>query len=64
MTVVRPCISRSIASMIAASVVISTELVGSSRMRMGASFRKARASEMRWRSPPERRMPRSPTGVS
>src|SRR5206468_12810105 len=36
MKVVRPCMRRSIASMIAASVLISTELVGSSRMRMGA----------------------------
>jgi hypothetical protein len=34
-TVVRPCIRRSSASMIAASVLVSTELVGSSRMRIG-----------------------------
>ncbi len=37
--------------MIAASVSTSTALVGSSRIRIGASFRKARASEIRWRSP-------------
>ena len=35
MNVVRPCISRSIASMISASVRTSTELVGSSRIRIG-----------------------------
>src|SRR5262245_29827136 len=61
---VRPTISRSIASMIVASVRRSTELVGSSRIRIGASLRNARASETRWRSPPERPMPRSPTTVS
>src|SRR6266545_3029189 len=62
--VVRSRMSRSSASMIMASVLGSTELVGSSRMRMGASFRKARARARRWRSPPDRRMPRSPTWVS
>src|SRR5262245_17461042 len=54
---------RSIASIIAASVPTSTALVGSSRIRIGASLMKARASEIRWRSPPERRIPRSPTSV-
>src|SRR5438094_6160572 len=44
-SVVRPPIKRLIASMIAASVAMSTELVGSSRIRIGASFRKARARE-------------------
>ena len=63
MNVVRPCISRFMASMIIASVFVSTALVGSSRMRMGASLRKARASEMRWRSPPDSCTPRSPTSV-
>src|SRR5680860_193430 len=61
MKVVRPDISRSIASMMAASVRTSTELVGSSSTRIGAFLRKARASEMRWRSPPDRVIPRSPT---
>ena len=42
----------------------STELVGSSSIRMGESLRKARAIEMRCLSPPERRIPRSPTWVS
>jgi hypothetical protein len=55
MKVVRSCISRVIASMITASVLVSTELVGSSRMRIGASLRNARASDMRWRSPPSPR---------
>src|SRR5262249_14396627 len=64
MIVVRPAIRRSIESMIWASARTSTELVGSSRIRIGASFRNARASAMRWRSPPESRIPRSPTSVS
>src|SRR5437667_9939503 len=61
--VVRPWASRSIASRMSVSVLTSTELVGSSRINIGASFKNARATEMRWRSPPERRMPRSPTSV-
>ena len=36
-----------------ASVFESIEEVGSSRSRIGASLRKARATEIRWRSPPE-----------
>jgi endonuclease/exonuclease/phosphatase family metal-dependent hydrolase len=55
MNVVRPCIRVSMAWMIAASVSASTALVGSSRIRSGASRRKARASEMRCRSPPDSR---------
>jgi hypothetical protein len=62
--VVRPSTSRSIASRIVASVATSTEDVGSSRTSTGASLRKERAGEIRWRSPPESRMPRSPTIVS
>lgn len=61
--VVFPIISCCMASMIAFSVTTSTELVGSSRTRIGASLRNARASEIRWRSPPDRRIPRSPTCV-
>src|SRR5205085_1175130 len=49
MKLVRPPISRSTDSMIAASVRASTALVGSSRIRIGASLRNARASAMRWR---------------
>src|SRR5437667_98918 len=62
-SVVRPFISRWSAAKIVASVWTSSELVGSSRMRTGASFRNARASEMRCRSPPDSFMPRSPTWV-
>ncbi len=35
-----------------ASVFESIEEVGSSRIRIGASLRNARATQMRWRSPP------------
>ncbi len=45
--VVRPVISRSSASRITASVRESIDDVGSSRMRIGASFRNARATAMR-----------------
>ncbi len=38
--------------------------VASSKTRMGASFKMARAMAMRWRWPPESLMPRSPTKVS
>ena len=62
--VVRPFISRWSASKIVASVWTSRELVGSSRMRIGAFLRNARASEMRCRSPPDNFIPRSPTWVS
>src|SRR5256885_1202138 len=44
MNVVRPRTSRSIVSNRAASVFASIELVGSSRTRIGASFKTARAS--------------------
>src|SRR5256885_286608 len=42
----------------------STALVGSSRIKSGASLRNARARATRCRSPPESFKPRSPTGVS
>jgi hypothetical protein len=42
----------------------SIEEVGSSRIRIGAFFRNARATEMRWRSPPDSSAPRSPSFVS
>ena len=38
--------------------------VASSSRTMGASFKRARAMEMRWRSPPESLAPFSPMGVS
>src|SRR5678815_880786 len=50
MKVVRPTMSRSSASRMIASVLESTEEVGSSRMRMGAFFRNARATAILWRS--------------
>ncbi len=43
---------------------VSSEEVASSRIRMGGFFRMARAMAIRWRSPPESLVPRSPTGVS
>ncbi len=43
------------------SECVSSELVASSRIRMRGSRKTARAIAMRWRWPPERRMPRSPT---
>ena len=64
MNVVRPSISRSSASRITASVFESIDEVGSSRIRIGASFRNARATASRWRSPPDSSAPRSPSFVS
>ena len=43
---------------------LSSAEVASSRIRIGAFFRMARAMAMRWRSPPESRRPRSPIMVS
>ena len=43
---------------------VSSAEVASSRIRIGASLRIARAIAMRWRWPPDSRMPRSPTTVS
>ena len=64
MNVVRPTIRRSSASRMTASVFESIDDVGSSRIRIGASLRNARATQMRWRSPPESCAPRSPSSVS
>jgi hypothetical protein len=52
------------ASLIACSVVASTDEVASSRIRMRGSASSARAIASRWRWPPERVRPRSPTRVS
>ena len=57
-------IRRSSASRITASVFESIDEVGSSRIRIGASLRNARATQMRWRSPPDSCAPRSPSSVS
>ncbi len=62
--VVRPCISSSSAAWISRSDSVSSAEVASSRIRIGASFRIARAIAIRWRWPPESRIPRSPTTVS
>ena len=48
----------------AASDSESRAEVASSRTRMGAFFKMARAMAMRWRWPPESLTPRSPTMVS
>ena len=42
----------------------STDAVASSRIRIGASLRSARAMANRWRSPPDNFCPRSPISVS
>jgi hypothetical protein len=62
--VVRPAVKRSSAPMTEASVSASRLAVGSSRIRIGASFRMARAMAMRCRSPPLSVAPRSPMTVS
>src|SRR5687768_17818284 len=54
---------RSSASRITSSVLVSTDEVGSSRIRIGAFLTNARATEIRWRSPPESFAPRSPRMV-
>ena len=62
--VVRPSIASRRPRLIAASVVASTEEVASSRIRIRGSASSARAIATRWRWPPERVSPRSPTIVS
>jgi len=59
--VVRSFINSSSAACTFISVVASSALVASSRIRMGGFFTNARAIERRWRSPPESIRPRSPT---
>ena len=60
---VRPCISRSSAWRIISSASLSSDDVASSSSTIGESFRSARATAMRWRWPPDSRVPRSPTMV-
>ena len=62
--VVRPFINRSRACWTSRSLWESRLLVASSRSRIGASFKTARAIATRWRWPPERVMPFSPSIVS
>ena len=58
---VRPARSRASARITDASVAISSALVASSRISIGASLRIARAIVNRCRSPPDRLAPRSAT---
>ncbi len=64
MKVVRPRISTAMARDTRASVAASSALVASSRIRIGGFFSSARAMARRWRCPPDRVAPRSPTIVS
>ena len=61
---VRPSVSRETDSSTSDALSRSRCDVGSSRIRSGASLRKARASARRWRSPPLSRAPPSPIGVA
>jgi len=63
-SVVRPLISFSSASCTSISDSVSSDEVASSRMRIGASFSRALAMEMRCLSPPESFTPCSPMTVS
>ena len=59
--VVRPARSRRSAAKTISSEMASSDEVGSSRIRIGAFFRIARATLSRWRSPPDRPPPASAT---
>ena len=63
-SVVRSAMTPRRASWIASSILASMALVASSRIRIRGSDRMARARAIRWRWPPERVSPRSPTTVS
>ena len=63
LTTVRPCDTRSSASVSACSVSGSTDEVASSRMSRPGSPSWARASATSWRSPTDRLVPRSPAGA-
>mmetsp|Transcript_9340 Transcript_9340/g.33011 ORF Transcript_9340/g.33011 Transcript_9340/m.33011 type:complete len:120 (+) Transcript_9340:344-703(+) len=58
----RPGLGASTASDSSAAVAASRAEVGSSSSKIGALRAKTRASDNRWRSPPERRAPARPTG--
>ena len=62
--VVRPSITSASACLIALSVVASTLEVASSRISTRGAASSARAMATRWRWPPDRVRPRSPTRVS
>src|SRR6478735_5199491 len=59
--VVRPFITSLRAAVTLASVAAASALVASSRIRIGGSFRSARAIDSLCRSPPDSMRPRSPT---
>ena len=61
---VLPRVSRAMDCWMRSSFSGSVKAVASSSTTMGASFRMARASAMRWHSPPARYTPRAPTTVS
>ena len=61
---VRPCIRFASAACTNASLSVSSAEVASSRIRIGAFFRIARAIASRCRSPPDSRTPFSPIMVS
>ena len=62
--VVRPSISVASACWMRNSVCVSTLAVESSKMRTRGSSKRVRAMATRWRCPPERVTPRSPTHSS
>ena len=62
--VVRPAIASRSANTISFSVRASTDAVGSSRIRIGGCSNNARASASRWRWPPDKSTPDSPSTVS
>ena len=62
--VVRAAVTRRRVAWMAASVVASTAEVASSSTSIRGSDSSALASAIRWRWPPDRVSPRSPTGVS
>ena len=64
MKVVRPRAAASMASCTSRSVTASSALVASSSSRIGGSFSSTRAMASRWRSPPDRERPRSPSTVA
>jgi len=63
MITVRPLQICAMLAWIACSLSTSSALVASSRIRILGSPVNARAMAMRWRCPPDKRAPRSPTGV-
>ncbi len=63
-SVVRAPVTSSRSATSASAVAVSRCSPGSSRIRIGKSASRARASARRWRWPPDMRAPRSPTSVA